>query len=63
VNKVVLNRKQIEQLAQIANHFKEVELFTVTSESTSGIGPTVRVQCDLFSTQDTNIDITDVESW
>ena len=60
---IVLTRKQIEQLTQIANHFKEIEQFNVVATSESGIGQTIRVSFDLFNTADTNIDITDVENW
>lgn len=63
----VLNRKQVKKLARMAEHFKEVEWFTLTEESTSGIGSTVTVKFNLFGDADkdvdTTIDITDVETW
>lgn len=58
-----LTRKQINQLAEIADHFNEVEIYELYEEHT-GIGPIVRVKFSLFGkTSDTSIDITDVESW
>ena len=58
-----LTRKQINQLAEIADHFNEVEIYELYEEHT-GIGSIVRVKFSLFGkTSDTSIDITDVESW
>lgn len=62
-----LNRTQVEKLAKMANHFKEVEWFTLEEKLDSGIGPTVVVKFNLFSDNDkdidTTIDITDVSTW
>jgi hypothetical protein len=63
MSKTILTRKQIDQLSQIVEQFADVDLFTIKSENSSGIGTTVTVQFDLFKTADTKIDITDVESW
>lgn len=58
-----LTRKQINQLAEIVDHFNEVEVYELYEEHT-GIGPIIRVKFSLFGkTSDTSIDITDVESW
>ena len=66
-NQFVLNRKQIEKLAKMAAHFKEVEWFTLEEENSSGIGPTVVVKFNLFNDNDkdidTTVDITDVSTW
>jgi len=43
-----LSKKQIQQLADIVDHFQEVDVYELYEEH-SGIGPI--------------IDITDVESW
>ena len=63
----VLNRTQVEKLAKMADHFKEVEWFTREESSTSGFGPTVVVKFNLFADNDkdidTTIDITDVSTW
>jgi hypothetical protein len=62
-----LNRTQVEKLAKMADHFKEVEWFTLESTSSSGIGPMVSVKFNLFGDhdkdEDTTIDITDVSTW
>jgi hypothetical protein len=62
-----LNRKQVGQLAQLAEHFKEVEWFTLVEESSSGIGSTVTVKFNLFGNADKDVDttvnITDVSTW
>lgn len=63
MNRIVLTRKQIQQLAEIATRFDNVTTFTVDSESTSGIGQSISVKFDLFENLDTAVDITDVESW
>ena len=62
-----LNRTQVEKLAKMAAHFKEVEWFTLESAHTSGIGPSVTVKFNLFNDDDkdidTTVDITDVSTW
>ena len=62
-----LNRTQVEKLAKMATHFKEVEWFTLEETRTSGIGPTVTVKFNLFNDDDkdvdTTVDITDVSTW
>jgi hypothetical protein len=63
MTEITLTRKQVEQLSQMAIHFKEVDLFTITSSSESGIGPTVNVKFTLFDGIETKSDITDVDSW
>lgn len=60
---IILTRKQIEQLAEIAGRFEDTDNFIIESESTSGIGPTVTVRFDLFEKSDTRVDITDVSNW
>ena len=59
---IVLTRKQVFDMAAVANHFSDVELFTVEESNASGIGPSVHVKCTLFE-KPTTVDITDVESW
>ena len=63
----VLNRTQVEKLAKMVDHFKEVEWFTLEESSTSGIGPKVVVKFNLFADDDkdidTTVDITDVSTW
>jgi hypothetical protein len=58
-----LNRDQINKLTEIVNHFKEVNYFTVETDSSSGIGTGVVVKFDLFEKNDTKIDITDIKEW
>jgi len=66
-NTFALNRGQIEKLAKMADHFKEVEWFTLEENNSSGIGPTVVVKFNLFNDNDkdidTTVDITDVNTW
>lgn len=66
-NQFILNRGQIEKLSKMAEHFREVELFTLEENNSSGIGPTVVVKFNLFKdsdiTTDTTVDITDVSTW
>jgi hypothetical protein len=66
-NQFVLNRGQVEKLAKMANHFHEVEWFTLEENNISGIGPTVIVKFNLFNDNDkdidTTVDITDVSTW
>ena len=63
MNRIVFSKKQIEQLAELAERFSDAENFVVESESLSGIGPNVTVRFDLFKKNDTYVDITDVENW
>lgn len=63
MNRIVLSRKQIQRLSEIAIRFDNVASFTIDSESPSGIGPNVAVKFDLFDHLDTVVDITDTENW
>ena len=58
-----LTRAEIEKLAELAKHFKEVNLFSIVQDSSSGIGVTTKVTFNLFEDNDTNVNITDVKSW
>lgn len=62
-----LNRGQIVKLAKMAEHFQDVEWFTLEENNSSGIGPTVVVKFNLFNDSDkdidTTVDITDVSTW
>ena len=60
---ITLNRKQIQDIVQMFEHFKDVEEFTIEQENSSGIGPTIRVKFDLFNDKPTTVDITDVSTW
>lgn len=60
---ITLNRKQINDLIKMVEHFKEVEHFTIEQDNSNGIGPVIHVKFDLFNKNTTSIDITDVESW
>lgn len=62
-NQMILTKDQVEKLAKISSHFSEVKNFTLIETHESGIGPTIKVKFDLFDTNDTNIDITDVSNW
>jgi hypothetical protein len=59
---ITLNRKQVQDLIDIVLHFKEVEEFTIEQDNSSGIGPIIKVKCELLN-KPTTVDITDVESW
>jgi hypothetical protein len=50
-----LSRKQIEQMYQMIEHFKEVDDFQLRITHTTGIGPSVHFTFDL--------DLTDVTKW
>jgi hypothetical protein len=60
---IMLNREQIGKLNEIVNHFKEINHFTIRTESLSGIGVGIQVSFDLFEKNDTTVDITDVKEW
>ena len=58
-----LSRKQINQLNEIIDYFQEVDVYELYEEHT-GIGPIIKVKFSIFGKMtDTNVDITDVESW
>lgn len=63
VKTITLTRKQIAQLAEISQHFKEIEQFDLISDHGNGIGPAIRVKFNLFNKDDTSVDITDVSNW
>lgn len=62
-NMLSLTRKQVLQLAEIANKFPDANWFGLTENSGSGIGPTVHVTLSVFTDDDTKINITDVSTW
>lgn len=63
MNRITLTRKQAHQFREIVERFVETQNFTIESESTSGIGPSITVKFDLFEEEDTKVDITDVSNW
>jgi hypothetical protein len=66
MEKVTLNRRQMDQLVEFITNFKDVQQITLEEGHSSGIGPDVRVKCSLFgndSKPETIIDITDVSCW
>ena len=63
MNQISLNRKQIKQLAEILDHFKDIENFKIKEDNSSGIGPSITVSFSLFEKDDTKVNITDVGSW
>jgi hypothetical protein len=62
-NSINLNRKQLEKLYEITQHFQEVEHFELKVDHSSGIGAGICVRFDLFDNKDTTVDITDVSKW
>lgn len=60
---IMLDRKQISNLYKITEHFNEVEYFEINLDSSSGIGPVVKVSFDLFNKNDTTVDITNLDNW
>ena len=67
MTELALNRKQLGKLAEIYNHFKEVEWFTIEADNRNGIGSDVVVKFKLFGDDDkdtdTTVNITDVTTW
>jgi hypothetical protein len=62
----LLNRKQILQLAELAEKFPDTEWFTLESDSSSGIGAAITVKftaLDKDKDFDTTVDITDLSTW
>lgn len=61
-----LTKKQVLRLAVIAERFPESQWFVLEEESSSGIGPTIKVKFCVFDQSldyDTVVDITDVDTW
>ena len=46
---ITLNRKQINDLIQMVEHFKEVDEFTIKCDHSNGIGPVISVTFNLFN--------------
>lgn len=65
MSEVTLNQEQIGRLTEIADLFHEIERFTISSSSISGIGAIIQVSFGLFDEKhnNTKIDITDVKNW
>jgi hypothetical protein len=63
---VHLTRKQILQMAEMANHFTGVDDFTIEVSHESGIGPSMRFKFTLDlagEAKDVAVDATDVSTW
>jgi hypothetical protein len=64
---LALNRRQVEKLTEIVNHFNEVEWFEIEVDNLSGIGPAISVKFSLFNDTDkdfdTTVDITESSTW
>ena len=63
---VYLTRKQVLQMAEMVNHFTEVENFEIHVSHGSGIGPSInfKFELDLVGEKTpVNIDTTDVTTW
>ena len=63
---VHLTRKQILQMAEMANHFSGVDDFTIEVSHESGIGPSMRFKFTLDlagEAKDVAVDATDVSNW
>jgi hypothetical protein len=67
MTEIALNRKQLEKLFEITQHFHDVEWFTVETDDTSGIGTGIVVKFNAFGDADkdtdTTVNITDVSTW
>lgn len=64
--KIHLTRKQILQMAEMVNHFTEVNDFVIEVSHESGIGPSVRFKFTLDlvgEAKDVAVDATDVSNW
>lgn len=66
-DKIIFTQLQARKFAEIVKHFKDIEYFTVQTDSSSGIGVGLEVSFNLFNDDtertDTKIDITDVSTW
>lgn len=60
---IKLTRKQLEILVKTYNHFSEINEFTLEQDNSSGIGPVINLKFNLFESNKTIIDITDVSTW
>lgn len=61
MTRVVITRKQYEQIREVFEMYDTVDRIVWTEESTSGIGPNVTIEFD--PKQSIKMDITDVTSW
>lgn len=61
-----LTRKQILQMAEIVNHFEDVNNYELHVSHSSGIGPGMNLRFVLDLTggkTPVNVDTTDIETW
>jgi hypothetical protein len=64
-DQLLLTRKQILQMHELASKFPDVEKFVLEIDNSSGIGPQLYLRFTLFGSDDNNatVDITDVTTW
>ena len=63
---ITLSRKQVLQLAELAEKFPDTEWFSLETDSSSGIGTQICVKFDMFKfgvSGDTTVNITDFSTW
>lgn len=63
MTKIILTKSQIEKLYEITQHFQDIEQYEVSTDSSSGIGPTVSARFSLFNDTKMTADITEVDKW
>jgi hypothetical protein len=60
MKRIVITRKQFEQIQEIFLQYEELDRVVWKEESTSGIGPNIILE---FEPKKIELDITDVDSW
>ena len=63
---ITLSRKQVLQLAELAEKFPDTEWFSLETDSSSGIGTQICVKFDMLKSGvpgDTTVNITDYSTW
>jgi len=64
MKEITLTRNQIFKMNKIVDHFKDVHRFTITEDTSSGIGPAVSVKCNLIDAgTEMKADITEYDKW
>lgn len=66
-NDIALSRKQVLQIAELAEKFPNTEWFSIETDSSSGIGTQICVKFDIFKSEaesgDATVNITDYSTW
>lgn len=63
MQKIVLSRGQLERIAMIQKEFEDVDQWSISSDSSNGIGPVIKLSCMILDQTPATFDLTEFDKW